>query len=132
MYWTGDIVDYDSGNPIPRATVTVLGSGDRETNELTIADDNGHYALLSFVLLSRSMDGPGQLKFTSVGYEPVIISPYEIDQSNAFVQLHKSYKELDSVTVTPKKKISGTAFLLYTAAAAVWSEFKYRSHGKRK
>lgn len=118
MYLTGRVVDYNTGDGLPGATISIDGKG------TTISDN------LGFFTVNNTGNGVN-LTASYVGYDSNTL-PADMVSSNALITLQKSDASLPLVTVVAKIKSNP---LPYAAAAAglallLFSDKKKKKMGK--
>lgn len=95
MTVTGLVFDAMTGQPIPAATIAVIGSDGQMTGEGTVADVNGNFSL------SVGSPNDSQLQISSIGYQTNVLDPYGVEE-NGQVSLFPSTTQLPGVTITAK------------------------------
>lgn len=115
MYLTGRVVDYNTGDGLPGATISIDGKG------VTISDSNG------FFTVNTSTNGIN-LTASYVGYDSNTL-PADMVSSNALITLQKSDTSLPLVSVVAKLKANP---LPYAAAAAGLALLLFADKKKKK
>jgi hypothetical protein len=115
----GVVIDEQSGNVIPNATVSI------ENNNTTISDINGMYKLINIPI------GRQNIKVTVLGYEDSFIANIEVTSSKEVVieiKLKEKIKKLDEITVKAvknKSKALNEAAVVSARQLSIDEAFRY-------